>query len=358
MEWLTLDEMEQLARARLPEATSAFIDGGAGDGRVVTENTRAFGRIALRPRVMVDVSTRSTSANLLGSTLATPVAVAPSAMHGMVHSEAELATVAGASRAGALTVLSLASSLPVETVMARASAPVWFQTYVAKDRVLTAEVTARAEAAGCAALVVTVDAPVVGGRNRELRAGFSVDPSWFADGHTPMYGMTSPVASGRAATELWDPTLQWADVPWLRSLTDLPIVLKGVLRPDDAVRAADEGIDAVVVSNHGGRQLDGAIPAIDTLADVVAAIAGRIPVLVDGGIRRGVDVLVALALGAGAVLVGRPILWGLATGGADGVERVLRLLTDELELAMALCGAPTLQDLDASLIVDPRPITA
>jgi 4-hydroxymandelate oxidase len=355
MDLLTLGDFERIASERVPAPTRAFIDGGAGDERVLQKNQRAFDAVTLMPRILVDVSSRSTSVTLLGEELSTPVMLAPSAMHRMVHPDGEAATVRGAGEAGALTVLSMASSLPVESVMKDASGPVWFQAYVGKDRALTAEVLARAEAAGCSAIVVTVDAPVVGGRTRELRMNFSVDPGWFSDDHTPMYGLTSPTASGRAATELWDSSLSWVDLSWIRSVSSLPIVLKGVLRVDDAERAAAEGIDAVIVSNHGGRQLDAAPATLTVLPPIADAVGDRMPVLVDGGIRRGTDVMIALAYGAAAVLVGRPILWGLSVDGDRGVEAILRILTDDLEIAMALCGASTVSDIDRTMVSPVRP---
>ena len=354
MDLLTLGDYERTASERVPAPTSAFIDGGAGDERVLKRNRRAFDAVSLMPRVLVDVSSRSTNVTVLGEDLSTPVMLAPSAMHRMVHPDGEMATVRGAGAAGALTVLSMASSLPVEMVMQHASGPVWFQAYVGKDRALTAEVFARAETAGCSAIVVTVDAPVVGGRTRELRMKFTLEPGWFADDHIPMYGLTSPITSGRAATELWDPSLSWTDLAWIRSLTSLPIVLKGILRVDDAVRAADEGVDAVIVSNHGGRQLDATPATLTVLPAIADAVDHRIPVLVDGGIRRGTDVMIALAYGAAGVLVGRPILWGLSVDGDRGVEAVLRILTDDLEIAMALCGASTVSDIDRTMVSPDR----
>jgi len=355
MALLTLGDFERMATERVPAPTSAFIEGGAGDERVIQKNRRAFDAVSLMPRILVDVSSRSTRVTILGEELSTPVMLAPSAMHRMVHPDGEAATVRGAGAAGALTVLSMASSLPVESVMKDALGPVWFQAYVGKDRALTAEVFARAGAAGCSAIVVTADAPVVGGRTRELRMNFTIDPGWFSDDHTPMYGLTSPTASGRAATELWDSSLSWVDLSWIRSVSSLPIVLKGILRVDDAERAAAEGVDAVIVSNHGGRQLDATPATLTVLPAIADAVGDRMPVLVDGGIRRGTDVMIALAYGAAGVLVGRPILWGLSVDGDRGVEAVLRILTDDLEIAMALCGASMVSDIDRTMVSPLRP---
>ena len=347
---LTLGDFEEAAAGLLGAAETAFVWGAAGEGRTRDANVTAFDAIRLLPKVLVDVSHRSTATGVLGHPIDLPVIIAPSAMHRIVHAEGERATVQAAGTMGTVMILSLGSSLPVEEVTEGARSPVWFQAYIGKDRSRTADVIRRAEAAGCTALVVTVDAPVVGGRTAERRNGFQVRPEWFASGHTPLYGLTAPVASGRAATELWDPSFTWRDLEWLRALTDLPLVLKGILRPDDAALAVAEGAEGVIVSNHGGRQLESAIPAIEALPDVAEAVAGRACVMVDGGIRRGGDVFKALALGADAVLVGRPVLWGLAVEGRLGVEGVLRLLREELEVTMALCGARTVDEITPDLV--------
>jgi len=350
MEQLTLSDYETQAENSLAPAAAAFLAGGAGDERSLRANREQFDRWWLVPRVLTDVSARSTAIEILGQPVSVPILIAPSAMHGMVHPEAEAATARAAGLVGTIMILSLGSSLPVEDVAAAAGRPIWFQIYVGKDRELTADVIQRAEGAGCGALVVTVDAPLVGGRTRELRHAFNVRADWFADGHVPMYGLTAPVASDRGATELWDPTLRWEDLAWLRNTTSLPIILKGILRPDDAARAVAEGVAGIIVSNHGGRQLDGSVPPLEVLAEISVAVDGRVPVLMDGGIRRGTDVLKALALGASAVLIGRPVYWGLAVAGADGVEHVLRLLTDEFELAMGLCGAARVEEIAANIL--------
>jgi 4-hydroxymandelate oxidase len=350
MAHLSIADYEAAARALLPPASSAFIAGGAGEERTLRANLAAFDSVELLPRVLVDVSRRSTVTTVLGQRVAIPILIAPSAMHRIAHEHGEAATARAAGNLGTIMVLSLGSSLPVEEVSGAATGPVWFQAYIGRDRGLTAEVIGRAEAAGCAALVVTVDAPVVGGRATELRGGFQILPEWFAEGHTPMYGLTAPIASGRAATDLWDASFSWRDLEWLRGLTGMPLVLKGVLRADDAATAATEGVKAVIVSNHGGRQLDTTPATLAVLPSIVAAVGDRSQVLMDGGIRRGTDVLKALALGATAVLVGRPVLWGLAVEGQGGVEHVLQLLADELDLAMALCGTTSVSDVDENLL--------
>lgn len=350
VDFLTLADYRERAAEILTPPAYAFLAGGAGDERTLRANSASYDRWWLMPRVLRDVSARSTGTEVLGQGISAPILIAPVAMHAMAHADAEVATVQAAGRAGTVMVLSMGSSLPVEAVMAAATGPVWFQVYVGKDRTLTGEVIRRAEQAGCSALVVTVDAPLVGGRIRELRSGFTVLPEWFAEGHTPMYGLTAPVASDRGATELWDPALSWEDLAWLRTVSTLPIVLKGILRADDAGHAAAEGVAAIIVSNHGGRQLDSTPPALEVLPEICDTVGDRVEVLVDGGVRRGTDVLKALALGAKAVLVGRPILWGLAVSGADGVARTLGLLIDELELAMGLCGASRVDQISRDLV--------
>lgn len=350
---LTLSDYEtEFARA-VPAATVAFVATGASEGAAVRENLVAFDRWQLLPRALVDVSRRSMSTSLLGHRLSMPVLVAPTAYHRLGHPEGEVATVQAAGSAGTLMVLSISSSYPVEDVLAAATGPVWFQAYVGKDRPATAEVIRRAEAAGCAGLVLTVDVAVTGGRTPTRRIDFSVPPEWIAANHRKMYGLPAArqaVGNPLAAHDLWDASLSWNDLEWLRSITGMPLILKGIMRPDDAARAVEAGIEAIIVSNHGGRQLDAAPAPFDVLPRVAETVAGQVPVLVDGGIRRGSDIVKALAAGADAVLVGRPVLWGLAAGGRTGVEAVLGLLADELDLAMALCGARDLADITADLL--------
>lgn len=348
---LTVGDFEAAAADLLGAANAAFVSGAAGEGRTRDANEAAFDAIRLLPKVLVDVSDRSTKTSVLGHEIELPVILAPSAMHRISHADGERATARAAAAAGTIMVLSLGSSLPVEDVMTVAAGPVWFQAYVGKDRVRTAEVIHRARAAGCTGLVVTVDAPVVGGRVAERRHGFEVLPEWFAPGHEPFYGLIPPAAAGAGATELWDPSLTWGDIEWLRGLTDLPLMLKGILRADDAVRAVAEGADAVIVSNHGGRQLDSVVASIDALPKVRDAVGDSATVMVDGGIRRGGDVFKALTQGADAVLVGRPVMWGLAVRGQSGVEQVLRHLAEELELTMALCGARTVAEITPDLVL-------
>jgi 4-hydroxymandelate oxidase len=348
--YLTVDEFEEAARGRLPRMVFDYFAGGAGDEWTLAENRRAFERWVLRPRVLVDVSNVDLRATVLGQEVSFPILLAPAALQRMAHRYGELATARAAASVGALMVLSTVSTASLEEV---ASSDVlrWFQLYVLKDRDLTAELVKRAHAAGYRALVLTVDAPTLGRRFRDDRNRFSLPPGI---GMANLEGMGLPESEGSQLfaffVERHDASLTWEDVAWLQSLTPLPVVLKGIVRGDDARTAVEAGVAAIVVSNHGGRQLDGAPATIDVLPEVVEAVEGRVEVLVDGGIRRGSDALKALALGARAVLVGRPYLWGLAVDGEAGVRRVLELLRDDLASAMALAGCPSVGAIDRSLV--------
>jgi 4-hydroxymandelate oxidase len=307
--------------------------------------------------VLVDVSNRDLSTTVLGTPVSMPVLVAPTAFHKLACEAGELATVRATAAEGTVMCLSSLSNTRVEEVCAAgAGSPVWFQLYVYRDRAATAALVARAEAAGASAIVLTVDAPVLGRRERDVRSqfhlpdGLRVENMSAVPGHADVALRSS--SSGLAAyfAERLDPSLSWKDVAWLRSITRLPVVVKGIVRPDDACRAVDSGASAVVVSNHGGRQLDGSPSTASVLGPVADAVHGRIEVLVDGGVRRGADVLRALSLGARAVLVGRPILWGLATGGEAGARGVLANFRYELDQAMTLAGCARIADVTRDLL--------
>jgi 4-hydroxymandelate oxidase len=304
--------------------------------------------------MLVDVSHRSMETVVLGQRVRMPVLVAPTAFHRLAHPDGELATVRGAGSAGTVLVLSSLANTPVEAVVRAATGPVWFQLYVYRDRSATEALVGRAESAGCRALVVTVDVPLSGTRERDIQNRFSLPAGLtVANMAAAGYGtMDETEGSGLTAyvAERLDPSLSWKDIAWLRSVTRLPILLKGILRADDARRAVDSGVEGIVVSNHGGRQLDTAPATIEALPRVAEAVAGRCEVLVDGGVRRGTDVLKAIALGAKAVLVGRPILWGLALDGEAGVGGVLQTLRGEIDLAMALLGCASLADVTRDLV--------
>ncbi len=352
---LNLDELEVLARARLPRMAWDYYSSGADDERCVARNIAAYERYALCYRVLVDVARRDPSTTVLGHRLAMPIAVAPTAFHKLAHPDGELATVRATGTAGTVFVLSTLSNTRVEDVVAASTGPVWFQLYVYKDRAATESLVRRVEAAGCTALVLTVDAPQLGRRERDVRNGFVLPPSLgienlFGTGYRDMPRVEGESGLAAYFAALLDQSLTWDAVTWLRSITRLPILLKGIVRGDDARRAVDYGASGVIVSNHGGRQLDAAPATIDVLPRIAEAVGDRTEILLDGGVRRGADVVKALALGARGVLVGRPVLWGLAAGGEAGVGFALGMLRRELELAMALCGCPDVASITRDLI--------
>ena len=353
---LSLADVEREARDRLPSHIWDFIAGGSGAERTLAANLSQFDDYRLRPRVLVDVAHCDTGLSLLGSALRAPLGIAPMAYHRLVDPEGETATARAAGRTGTLLVAGIFASRTLEEIAAAAAGPLWLQLYWLRRRDVLAGLVERAEAAGYRALVLTVDAPRVGRRLRDLRNGFAIppdvravnlDPALMATSHRGDAG-TSGIAAH--ALEQFDPTLTWSDLAWLRARTPLPLVLKGILTAEDARLAVEHGADAVVVSNHGGRQLDGVPPTLAVLPEVVDALPPGMPTLLDGGVRTGADIAVALALGARAVLVGRPVLWGLATGGEDGAARVLDLLCTELAHTMALLGRPGLPDLDPTAL--------
>ena len=351
---LTVDDYEALARERLPAAFYDYYAGGAGDEVTLAANRRAFDSLALHPRVLVDVGQVDTSVRVLGADLALPVLLAPTAFNRLAHPDGEEAAARAAGRAGTVMVASTFSTFSVEEVAAAAAGPLWMQIYVFRDRAVTADLIARAEAGGYRAIVLTVDTPVLGRRSRDVRDAFALPDgmtlrNFESPGvHTRWKSSGLPFAAW--VHDLIDPSLTWEAVDWLRARTRLPIILKGLLSAQDAQTAADAGVDGIIVSNHGGRQLDGAPAAVTMLQPIAESVAGRTALLMDGGVRRGSDVLKALALGADAVLIGRAYLWGLAAGGEDGVADVLRILREELAVAMALCGRASVADVDSTLV--------
>jgi 4-hydroxymandelate oxidase len=342
---ITVTDYEAPARERMTATPAAwdYYAGGAGDELTLADNREAWNRRRLRPHVLNDVSTRNLGTSAFGAGLAHPVIVAPTAAHDLAHPDAELATTRGAAAAGALMTLSTISSRPMEEVATvAADAPRWFQLYDPVDRGAARALVERAAAAGYSALVLTVDLPLPGNRERDRRNDFAVELGVHLPADQPVDPKTGIVVL---------PTMDWGELTWLRSVCPIPLVAKGLLRADDAVRAVDAGCDGIWVSNHGGRQLDTSIATADALPEIVEAVGGRALIVVDGGVRRGIDVLKALALGADLVAVGRPALWGLAVDGADGVQRVLEILRDELSLAMALSGCRSLDEITADLVV-------
>ncbi|TML92223.1 MAG: alpha-hydroxy-acid oxidizing protein [Actinobacteria bacterium] len=338
MTGLDLPGLEEQARQVLPASTYDFLAGGADDELTLCDSLAAWSRLRLWPRVLRDVAVVDTSTTVLGAPVAAPILVAPIGYQRLVRPEGEAATASGTARAGTLMVVATRSSVAIEDVArAVAPAPWWFQVYVLRDRSRTADLVARAAEAGCRALVLTGDTPVLGRRMRDERNAFRM--------HIDLE------SSGRDRGAEQDPSITFAAVEWLAGLAGLPVVVKGVLRADDARTCLDAGAAAITVSNHGGRQLDTAVASADALPAVVDAVAGRGEVYVDGGVRRGSDIVKALALGARAVMVGRPVVWGLAVDGVDGVAHVVEGLRAELARAMALCGAASVGDVTSDLVM-------
>ena len=363
----SVDEFRRRARRVLPPMVFDFVDGGAEDETTVRGNEACFDHWWLRPQALTDVSERDQSVQLFGQRLPTPLILAPAGLAGLVWPRGEAAAAAAASNAGIPFTVSTASSCSIEEVRAAAQGQLWLQLYLWRDRDVTGSLVDRARDAGYDALCLTVDVPLSGARERDLRNGMTIPPKirmknslgvlsrprWMrkmagapvtfanvSDGHR---GRT--MALGAYVNSQLNPSASWDDLRWLREKWKGTLIIKGVLDPVSARRMVDEGVDAVIVSNHGGRQLDGAIPAIAALPDIVAAVSGRVPVLMDGGVRRGTDVLKAVALGASACLVGRPYLWGLAVAGEEGVSRVIELLRTEIDRDLALLGTPTIGEI-------------
>ena len=339
MDLVNVDDFETAARERLDPGPYGYYAGGSGDEQTLRANAAAFARWELRPRVLVDVDEVSTATTVLGTELATPLLVAPTAFQRLAHPDGELAMARAAAAAGTVMCLSTLSSVtPAELAAAAPGAPQWFQLYWSRDRGFTQELLAAVVEAGFRALVLTVDFPVAGRRERDIREDFTLPDD-----------LPSPNLPGRLARRdfhaalggIVDARLTWRDLEWLRSTCELPLVLKGVLTAEDTLLAAEHGAAAVVVSNHGGRQLDGVPATLDVLPEVAEAAGDQVEVLVDGGIRRGTDVLKALALGARAAMTGRAALWGLAVDGEQGAARVLALLREEIEVGLKLLGART-----------------
>jgi 4-hydroxymandelate oxidase len=347
------DALEAAARERLTQVAYDYYAGGAEDEITLAENVAAWRRLRLRPHVLRDVSRGETETTVLGTPVRAPILVAPTAYQRLAHDEGEVATARGAAAAGTVLVVSTLATVRLEEVAdAAPQAPRWMQIYLQRDRAATADLVARAVAAGYRALVLTVDLPVAANRRRDERNGFTLPPGMLLANLGIAHPAMPDGGSALAAHIVQDftPAITFEDIGWLAEISGLPVVVKGLLRGDDAAACVAAGAAAVIVSNHGGRQLDGAIATADALPEVCDAVAGRAEVYVDGGLRGGTDVLKALAAGARAVLLGRPILWGLATGGAQGVAAVLDGYRTELIRAMALCGAAEVGDLTPDLL--------
>jgi 4-hydroxymandelate oxidase len=336
---INVADYERLAEERLEPGPFGYFVGGSGDEWTLRENVAAFGRWYLRPRVLVDVRSVTTATTVLGHEVSMPILVAPTAFHRLAHPEGEVATARGAAAAGTVFCLSsLASASASEIAEAAPHGARWFQLYWSRDRGFVEDLLARAVEAGFTALALTVDLPAAGRRERDVRAAFELPAG------LPFPNLPEPLAGEDfhgALGEVVDPGLTWRDLQWLRSACSLPLLLKGVLTAEDALLSVEHGADGVIVSNHGGRQLDGVQASLEALPEVVEAVGDRAEILVDGGVRRGTDAVKALALGARAVLVGRPVVWGLAVDGDAGVTRVLELLRAEVALALKLLGCPS-----------------
>jgi isopentenyl diphosphate isomerase/L-lactate dehydrogenase-like FMN-dependent dehydrogenase len=336
---LNASDFERLAEGKVEPGPWGYFAGGAGDERTLADNDAAFGRWRLRPRMLVDVGSVTTATTVLSRDVSMPVLVAPTAFQRLAHPDGDLAVARGAAAAGTVMCLStLGGASPAELADAAPDGRHWFQLYWSRDREFTQALVEAAAEAGFQAIVLTVDLPAAGRRERDLRAAFEIPED------LPLPNLATHLGGGdfhATLGQVVDPTITWRDLEWLRSVSSLPLIVKGILTSEDARLACEHGVDGLVVSNHGGRQLDAAPASLDALPEVVDAVSGRCLVLMDGGVRRGTDVVTALALGARAVLVGRPVLWALAVGGEEGVQRVLELLRAEVELALRLLGCAT-----------------
>ncbi|MFQ5944840.1 MAG: alpha-hydroxy acid oxidase [Candidatus Methylomirabilales bacterium] len=355
MNLINVADYESAARAKMEPMHFGYYASGADDEITLHENREAYRRLQLQYRVLKGVGKPDLSTKLLEHDLSMPLILAPTALHRLAHPDGELATVRAAGTAGTLMMLSTLSSTPLEDVMDAAGGPLWFQLYIYKDRGITESLVRRAMAAGFGALVVTVDAPVMGRREADERSGFEPPPGVTLANLSKVGVERLQSAGGSSLAEYvaaqLKPDLSWGDIDWLASITALPVLVKGVVHPEDAAAGMDRGVAGIVVSNHGGRQLDTAPATIDVLPEIAEVLDNRVPIIVDGGVRRGTDALKALALGADAVAVGRPVLWGLAVDGEEGASRVLGILREELERAMLLCGAGRLTDLTPDLVL-------
>jgi 4-hydroxymandelate oxidase len=358
---LNLHEFEAAARAVLPPMIFDYIAGGSGDQTTLLANREAFSQWRLLPYVLRGLSEVSLATTVLGHEVSLPVLIAPSGMHRLSHADGEVATARAAKKAGSIYVMSTAATIAMEEVAPQAGTW-WFQLYTYTDRGITRDLVARAATAGASALVVTVDVPVLGRREADERNRFELPPGLtLANLQSPEHRQMAATDGGSGLNSYigakWHIALSWSDIEWITSLTSLPVVLKGILHPSDAARSFELGASGVIVSNHGGRQLDAAVASLDALPAVVEAVAGRGEVLLDGGVRRGTDVLKALALGARAVLLGRPIHWGLAIGGEAGVSHVFDLMRAELSRDLILCGLAGPDYVDRSLVVPAGPLS-
>jgi 4-hydroxymandelate oxidase len=345
---INLLDYEQAVQTKLPESVFGYYAGGAADEITLHENRAVFNRITLWPRVLIDVSQRALATTILGHATAMPIMIAPTAMAKLAHPDGEVAIAQAAKNAGIIYCLSTLSNTSLEEGAAVGTS-CWFQLYVYKDRTITRRLVERATSAGYKAIVLTVDVPARSVRENLLRTGLQL-PTGLALRNFDEFYTTEAADIPAFINAQLDSSLTWQDLKWLISITPLPVVVKGILRADDAKRAIDCGVSGIIVSNHGGRQLDTAVTGLEALPRIVAAVGKGTEIFVEGGLRRGTDIVKALAFGARAVLVGRPVLWGLAVGGQNGVEHILAILRRELDTAMALCGCASVADIGSDLI--------
>ncbi len=359
MDFTNLFEYEKHACEKLHKTVFDYYSSGAHDEITLRDNREAYNRIQIHFKVLVDVSKRDSSTEVLGQKISFPLVIAPTAFHKMAHNEGECAVAKAAVKADTIMCLSTLSNTTVEDVSRDCNANFWFQLYVFRDKAVTEKLVQRVEKAGARAIVVTVDAPLLGTREKDVKNKFQLPQglsviNLMPDNkeELPQKGTDNKSDSGLSLyfNEMLDQSLNWKDIEWLASIANLPIILKGIVRPEDALRAIEYGAKGIVVSNHGGRQLDTSPATIEVLPSIAEAVDNRIEVLVDGGVRRGTDILKAVALGAKAVLVGRPVLWGLACNGSEGVYSVLSMLKKEFDLAMALSGCPSIKDIQRDLV--------
>ena len=374
-----VEDYRGLAHKRLPRAVIDFIEGGAEDEITISRHKNGFENIHIIPRILTDVSVRNISTTILGTPVSSPIVLCPVGLATLAHPMGEVAAGIAATNKGIISTYSSSSSWNLEDIAAASSGVKWFQLYIWKDRKLTAEIVERARKAGYTALVLTVDVPISARRERDLRNGFTIPPrprinqmgdlfqhfGWFyaqlkseISGHKMSMGNFTPENVGmrtrlkmlEVVNELFDPSITWKDVAWLKSIWKGPVVIKGVMTPEDAKLAVKAGVDAIWISNHGGRQLDGVSGTIEVLPEIVKAVKGKVEIYLDGGVRRGSDIVKAIALGANACMIGRPYMYGLAANGAAGVESIIKILEIEMDATMALMGRPTIASLDSSSV--------
>ncbi len=352
-ELIDIKEVEALALSNLPPDVYNFFSGGAGEEDTLQHNVSSFNEIKILPRVLCNVETRSLSTNILGHEIAFPLLVAPMAFQKLAHPEGEVAVAKASHRANILMTLSTLSTSSFQKIKSVNQAPLWFQIYIYKDREVTKNLIQLAEKYGFNGIVLTVDAPLYGKRKREVKTPLQLPASFILE-NLEDAGLDlksiDPSNLPPYLSSMLDPSITWKDIEWIRSISSLPIILKGIMNPKDVEIANEYNIDALIISNHGGRQFDTALSAIEALLAISEANAGKTELILDGGIRKGADILKAIALGAKAVMVGRPILWGLAVGGEEGVTKVLSILKSELDVSMVLCGCNSVEEINKDIL--------